>query len=66
MHLSIVVPVYRQEKNIPEFSGGVQLINVGISGEYSGRIGENVRARPHLIVGSTAGIEDSRRDPLFA
>ena len=39
------------------FLGGVQLISVGILGEYIGRIYEEVRARPRFIVDSAVGFE---------
>ena len=41
------------------FLGGVQLISVGILGEYIGRIYEEVRDRPRFIVDSAVGFEDS-------
>jgi len=41
------------------FLGGVQLISVGILGEYIGRIYEEVRERPKFIVDSAVGF-DSR------
>lgn len=39
------------------FLGGVQLISVGILGEYIGRIYEEVRARPKFIVDRAVGFD---------
>jgi len=39
------------------FLGGIQLISVGILGEYIGRIYEEVRGRPRYIVDRLTGIE---------
>lgn len=39
------------------FLGGIQLISVGILGEYIGRIYEEVRNRPRFIVERSAGLE---------
>jgi dolichol-phosphate mannosyltransferase len=38
------------------FMGGIQLISVGILGEYIGRIYEEVRARPKFIVERSEGL----------
>jgi|ERR1051326_215662 dolichol-phosphate mannosyltransferase len=44
------------------FMGGIQLISVGILGEYIGRIYEEVKERPKFIVDRAIGITD--RDSL--
>ena len=40
--------------------GGIQLISVGILGEYIGRIYEEVRARPKFIVERAEGVGQRR------
>ncbi|HKY22407.1 MAG TPA: glycosyltransferase family 2 protein [Vicinamibacterales bacterium] len=39
------------------FLGGIQLVTLGIVGEYVGRMYEEVKARPLYVIGDTIGIE---------
>ena len=39
------------------FLGGIQLLSIGIIGEYLGRVYDEVKRRPPWVVAATAGLE---------
>ena len=43
------------------FLGGIQLIAIGLLGEYLGRVYDEVKQRPLFIVGRTLGVAKSDR-----
>ncbi len=53
------IPGYESILIIMLFLGGMQLLTLGILGDYLGRVFNEVKGRPLYIVRSTHGIEDS-------
>jgi hypothetical protein len=45
------------------FFAGVQLLSLGIIGEYLGRVYEEVKARPLFLVAEELGLEKEARPP---
>ena len=46
------------------FLGGVQMICIGILGEYVGRIYEEIKQRPLYVVQEMVGFEEDREDAV--
>jgi len=55
------VPAYSFLLSGMLFLGGIQLIGIGILGEYVGRIYMEVKHRPRYVVKSTAGVYPSKK-----
>lgn len=44
------------------FMGGLQLLALGVIGEYTGRVLLNINNRPQYVIGSTANVDDAGED----
>jgi len=53
------VPGYSSLMVVMLMTGGLNLISMGILGEYIGRISQEVRKRPLFIVHETVGLDAS-------
>ncbi|MEM6662883.1 MAG: glycosyltransferase, partial [Pseudomonadota bacterium] len=56
--LGVDVPGYASLLVMVLFLGGLQMLSLGIMGEYIGRIAKEVRGRPLYVVASTVGFDD--------
>lgn len=56
------VPGWASTTVIILFLGSIQLISIGIIGEYLGRVYEEVKRRPLYIIDSTIGLQDSEKN----
>jgi len=56
----LVVPGWTSVMVLVGIVGGVQLIVIGIIGEYVGRISEEVKSRPLYVVRSVHGLDEGR------
>ena len=55
----VVTPGYATQISVTLFLGGIQLVGIGVLGEYIGRIMAETKRRPVFIVGGLHGFPDS-------
>lgn len=58
------VPGWASMAVIILFGGGVQLLSIGILGQYIGRIYDEVKGRPPYIIGRSVGLEQELNNAL--
>lgn len=63
LYFGIAVPGYPTIVTSIMFFAGVQLVSIGIIGEYLGRVFEEVKARPNFIVGEAVDFSPLERRP---
>ena len=62
LFFNIEVPGYASIMTVVAFLGGIQLITIGILGEYIGRIYIETKARPRYIIQSVIDKENIKKD----
>ncbi len=60
----VVTPGFATLTSVILFLGGVQLIGIGVLGEYIGRIVAETKRRPLFLVGTLHGFEDHTAGPV--
>ncbi len=59
----VVTPGFATLTSVVLFLGGVQLIGIGVLGEYIGRIVAETKRRPLFLVGGLHGFDDRGAGP---
>lgn len=60
----VVTPGFATLTSVVLFLGGVQLVGIGVLGEYIGRIVAETKRRPLFLVGALHGFDDRRGTPV--
>jgi dolichol-phosphate mannosyltransferase len=55
---NLSIPGFAATASILLFLGGVQLLTIGVLGEYVGKIFDEVKARPLFIIAETVGLDE--------